>query len=130
MREIKFRVWNGYRMLSDETLRKNAEEMYTKLGIRSQYMDDIMIPNNKDLVVMQYTGLKDKNGKEIYEGDIVRIEFHEFHDYDLSEGFIGTVCYDEAMYTVDKDRESYRLFDELDNNEVLGNIYENKELLG
>ena len=68
---------------------------------------------------MQYTGLKDKNGKEIYEGDIICA-------YDRN----GSVVYDElrASYIV-HDRWSEVLCHVANACEVIGNIYENPELL-
>ncbi|MCR5493055.1 MAG: YopX family protein [Streptococcus sp.] len=84
-----------------------------------------------DVKLMQFTGLKDKNGKEIYEGDIVRYEC-------CSEGYVEEVIYDDKhcnFGTVDKDGETFS-FDALISDfyvncfEVIGNIWENKELLG
>lgn len=85
-----------------------------------------------DFILMQSTGIKDKNGKEIFEGDIVK-----FHDE--YQSYTGVVTYmdtyasfvvmdkDVHEYTFEYIEEWYCLLSEL---EVIGNIYKNTELLG
>lgn len=83
----------------------------------------------KDAVWMQYTGLKDKNGKEIYEGDIMTHPIEkrwfpwviEFHGASFCLVNIGIDGYKHEPMYLTEDRVSER--------EIVGNIYENPELL-
>ena len=72
--------------------------------------------------LMQYTGIKDKNGTEIYEGDIVR---------DVYDGMIGQIEYLDGGFVIFYDFivEKLRAY-ESEYLEVMGNIFENPELLG
>jgi len=120
MREIKFRAW-------DEEL----NEMCEVYGLDKIYVRYISKPNTeedsmyesaiKNVVLMQYTGRKDKNGKEIYEGDIVK----------HSNG-IKKVFYDDESYSFQMGLSEY-VYDQedgiYDGIQVIGNIYENPELL-
>lgn len=87
--------------------------------------------NIENTILMQYTGLKDKNGKLIYEGDIVKLEyFNEITKYRLAK-----VKWENSGYCLiyikksrgarGTDIETYTK----DETEVIGNIYENPELL-
>lgn len=105
MREIKFRVWNEV-----------MEKMFAWNEFLNTNMKQTFIaPESTAMILMQYTGLKDKNGKEIYEGDILREYDNEIQDWIVSYEygkFIGTwdnVC--EDLY-------------ELSDLEVIGNIYD------
>ncbi|HGR2625189.1 TPA: YopX family protein [Streptococcus pneumoniae] len=86
--------------------------------------------------LMQSTGLKDKNGKEIFEGDIVRTtrflgradEIGGFYEYDKE--FIGIVKQLEGSWVIDTGSDAVCLWTEIEENEIIGNIYENKEFGG
>jgi uncharacterized phage protein (TIGR01671 family) len=74
---------------------------------------------DEDYIVMQCTGLKDKNGKLIYEGDIIKETLTDF----INEEIITVVKWDKlnATYNLENSQNCER--------EVIGNIYENKSLL-
>ncbi|PLA60175.1 hypothetical protein CYK18_06095 [Streptococcus mitis] len=89
----------------------------------------------KDVILMQSTGLKDKNGKEIFEGDIVKTtrffgradEVGGFYEYDKE--IIGVVKQLEGAWVIDTGSEAVNLWTEIEENEVIGNVYEQPEYL-
>jgi hypothetical protein len=111
MREIKFRAWD-----------KKNKKMFHRLHLAThleEYLDDF------DYEVMQFTGLKDKEGKEIYEGDIVRFSEHYCGDSTIEEQ-VKVIKWDINGYTDDLLVGSYNAPNWC---EVIGNIYQNPELL-
>ncbi|HBM3744633.1 TPA: YopX family protein [Listeria innocua] len=79
-----------------------------------------------DVVLMQYTGLKDKNGKKIFEGDIVNCKFFDRMVGDIA----GVINFTDCVWAVSdfKNKRLYQSID-VDNIEIIGNIHENPELL-
>ena len=82
-----------------------------------------------DFILMQSTWLKDKSGKEIFEGDIVRFTLTDGFNYVTNED--GVVTYKLGAFYVVNDLTEYLISDINTNEvEVVGNKYENPELLG
>ena len=93
------------------------------------------ILNDGEYHLMQSTGLFDKNGKEIFESDIVKTtrffgradESGGFYEYEKE--FIGIVKQLEGAWVIDTEKGAVYLWSDIDENEVLGNIWENPKLL-
>lgn len=121
-REIKFRAWDKY----ENKIRKVRGINFTNKDLWLKIEDNrIMGANFFEVELMQYTGLKDKNGKEIYEGDIIK--FTDNYNTDIPEK-IGVVKFNNAsFYITDGAYSCYRWIDI--NIEIIGNIYENPDLL-
>ena len=110
VREIKFRAWEKKekRIIYWEGIIDFAKTIIT--------IDNSNLANLEDLVLMQYTGLLDRRGKEIYEGDIVKTPFG------IGEIFMRLGC-----WFVENQKElGYFKSGEI---EVVGNIYESSKLL-
>ena len=127
MREIKFRVWDielkKIRIVTVINVSFSGKEIVNVAltdVVQGEYIQD-----GKKIILMQFTGLHDKKDKNIYEGDIVR--------YEINQHLICKVIWDEnncRYLLVDKDNYQYRCDDHtVLICEVIGNIYENGDLL-
>lgn len=123
MRELKFRAWDTDREEMEFEVEARTDNEFGGLP----HLDTM---NKGDLYhVMQFTGLLDKNGVEIYEDDVVRVESEGFGEEKFGE-MVGKVTWRIDRWQVIGEQSInplYRL------NEfkltVIGNIYENPELL-
>ena len=121
---FKFRVWNKeqnrFHLNINCDITANGTLVITQGIEGKKYIID-----DDNYVVQQCTGLKDKNGKLIYEGDIVRGKDHFDRDRKCIVRYSETYC----CYFIVGDRWSDEYMFHLSDKEVVGNIYENKELL-
>ena len=127
MREIKFRAWLKEKKEMIDNARPNffCKHLHY-LCDNSSGGQDVLGVSTEDIELMEYTGLKDKNNKEIYEGDILS-DGNNDKPYKVifeNESF-------RAEFEGDFEEYSFDLIDVVAQGcEIVGNIYENPELLG
>lgn len=127
-REIKFRAWDG-RMLPWGSA--GMSEILKDWARNESEKDGRVLNIWSGIHLMQYTGLKDKNGKEIYQGDILRFNDSGYTKFGFGEA-IGEVVWVGCSFEVSMHTPKDDNFWDLECNEnweVIGNIYENPELL-
>lgn len=128
MRETNFRAWVKWdkRILPVKSIIFETNRVSVRLRERFWISTEF-----NEIELMESTGLKDKNGKEVFEGDIVKVP----DDYDAfghNAGEILKVAFDSGCFRLKRPNSKGRGFYFEDNNtvEIIGNIYENPELLG
>lgn len=138
----KFRAWNPHekKMVDDKELVIWGGNIYQ---VDRQKIFERIVKGKKGLVgysiddkyLMQSTGLIDKNSTEIFEGDIVKTarffgradEVGGFYEYDKE--IVGVVKQLEGAWVIDTGNDAVHLWTEIEENEVVGNIYENAEMV-
>lgn len=165
-REIKFRAWNGKQMLQNVGTHPHMMKSLVKIPNCDNQDSDCEYKKDDEgayiisqafdaYTLMQFTGLKDKNGKEIYESDIVKVHGQFEVPYDDRKDFeiityehIGTVSFSGGCFvfknhlSIDKLIELRKVFEDESLNtditssidsflavEIIGNVYENSDLL-
>ena len=116
-KEIKFRAWD--RKKKEMTYKPRVDDLKID-GTAWLDVNEALKFEERDYVLMQYTGLKDKNGKEIYEGDFVLVNGKKYRVDWIGAGFWFVDVFENTP-----DVEPHRN-QEI---EVIGNIYEHPELL-
>lgn len=124
MRVIKFRAWDSENRQMLDVQELNFEdcfyggEMQIKTTMYNDYFD------YREMPLMQYTGLKDKNGKEIYEGDIVKLGTYTKGVVEYSNKYAQFIIINTK--TIEYECEPLGDYEKI---EVIGNRYDNPELL-
>lgn len=123
MNKLKFRIWD-----------RDLKEMYNPEEIIVQIKgEEILICHAESLhqftnyALLQSTGLNGEDGVEIYEGDIV---IYDRNISDTVDRFPYVVIYNEGNFVLEYGLIQHNLFNNTEYVTVIGNIYENPELLG
>lgn len=136
MRDIKFRAWDKKK---NDWFDDDEGDLYIELNgnINFGWNGEVMDDYTDRVILLQYTGLKDSNGVEIYEGDIVKRTY--LFDGAFGKTHTGEVVYDKesARYVISKPNKFIEpKTEDLGNTlsyrsayEVIGNIHNNPELL-
>ena len=123
MRELKFKVWD--KLEKRMILPDQGYQGHYVLSLKGEFHNLQNGSGGKEYIVQQYTGLKDKNGKEIYEGDIFKGGDYKWDAVRFEGGQFQVNLMGARVFTLQE------LCCDIDYElpEVIGNIFENPELL-
>ncbi|GIM61372.1 hypothetical protein CAPN008_14220 [Capnocytophaga canis] len=119
-REIKFRAWDS-----------KSQRMYYQGEPDLECVQSFFHHYNDNDELMQFTGLHDKNGKEIYEGDVIVFDLYSYWGHDIKEK--GKIVFDDYAFVFKTKTGEYFLADldccKEEDIEIIGNIHETPKLL-
>ena len=115
-REINFRMWNPVANKMVYNPKRIALDIGEEIDINKIFSDSTPPLNSEKVEWMQFTGLLDKNGKEIYEGDITERGEIVFYGGQFRGQYFGAEFWEDSL-------------DLINDLEIIGNIHENKELI-
>jgi len=123
MKEIELRGWDGEKM--------HHIDLLSYMAHREDIQDEEMPYEARRNELMLFTGLHDKNGNKIFEGDIIKFDTTDLKTQKLQHEFINKVRYDYCRFVVTDPSSDipYCIYDVRQHIEVIGNIWENPESL-
>lgn len=115
-REIKFRFWDG----ADNCWSPPSLVEFSYQDVDNESVGVPFHLYGKEIIIQQYTGLKDKNGKEIYEGDLIEIGYGEH------TGAIGKVIFEYGSFMLESEHKAIfqDTYKSILYGQVIGNIFE------
>ena len=115
--EIKFRAWDGKEMHTP-----TESQEFANIKFHAWMDTPKTVQQMKEIFIMQYTGLKDKNGKEIYEGDICKASYPGSSE----TPYMNKIIWNESEFGFSFANAPLYVWEAFT---VIGNIYENQNLL-
>ena len=129
----KFIAWHIHKQIMCEVIRIDFEQEIVTLDLETDDDEYYWMEtdwNFSDVEIMQYTGCRDKNGIEIYEGDVIKDKYDKIW---LVQWYVGAFVITNKIPDSDGQTSTYSHFSNLSNHhfyfEVIGNMWKNPELL-
>ena len=129
----KFRAWHIHKQIMCEVIRIDFEQGIITLDLETDDNEYYWMETDwsfSDAEIMQYTGCRDKNGIEIYEGDVIKDKYDKIW---LVQWYVGAFVITNKIPDSDGQTSTYSHFSNLSNHhfyfEVIGNMWDNPELL-